>query len=455
MIQFFRKIISTIRQLFCFLRPRYTLRDVFGCPEQPPQDCPTFLQRNVHQDFQNALSSYNIIVVYGESRQGKTWTIEKYCSNQIRIGCNSSMDIQQIKKDMLHAINVEIREIEHSVTEEYSAGTNAYTEVGTSLLSKAGGNATTAVAHSETIKTTYPTVSIESTEEFLDAVETGSRNKVFVFDNFHYLAPQVQQEFCSLLKEFNYRGIRIIIVGVWKESSRITALAPDLVNRCAHIDIGSWSEDELQQVVELGEKALNVKISDEIIALFKRCCANNIGIFKDFLQKFCQANRVYETQKLCVHLKDENTAKSAADMIVREAYSPLRDRLKNLATPQRARKDSKHVRQKIVAAILKLIIQMDNHSTQSGLNAADIQIEVNRICKQKGQSVIPSSNIIQELGNLHTREENRATSQNFIPLFYFDKSNRKILVIEPTIYVIKEYNDSLLNDILNEIVAQI
>lgn len=363
------------------------------------------------------------------------------------------MDIKQIKKDMLHAINIEIRKIEHSVTEQYTAGTNAYTEVGTSLITKAGGNATTAVALSETIKTSYPTVSIDSTEEFLDAIEEGAKGKVFVFDNFHYLTPQVQQKFCSLLKEFNYRNIHIIIVGVWKESSRITALAPDLVNRCAHIDIGSWSDDELQQVIVLGEKALNIKISNENAALFKRCCANNIGIFKDFLQKFCQANNVYNTQKNLVYLGDENTAASATDMIVREAYSPLRDRLKNLATPQRDRKDSKHVRQKIVAAILMLIIQKDSASTQSGLNASDIQKKVENICASKNEPPIPSSNVIQELGNLHQREENRATTQNFIPLFYFDKTNRKILVIEPTIYVIKEYNCDLLEAILDEILA--
>lgn len=415
MIKLVNSMILWIGKYWSRLRPCYQLKDVFGCPEQPPQNCPTFLNRKVHRDFQNALAAYNIIVVYGESRQGKTWTIERFCSEQIRIGCNSSMDIKQIKKDMLHAINVEIREIEHSVTEEYSAGANAYTEVGTSLITKAGGNTTTAIAHSETIKTTYSTVKIDSTEEFLKAIEIGSRNKVFVFDNFHYLAPYVQQEFCSLLKEFNYRNIHIIIVGVWKESSRITALAPDLVNRCAHIDIGSWTYDELQQVVTLGEKALNIKVSDENAALFKRCCANNIGIFKDFLQKFCQANSVYETQKTCVYLGNKNTAVSAADMVVREAYSPLRDRLKNLATPQRARKDSKHVRQKIVTAILSLIIQKDSDSTQSGLNVTDIQKVIEDICLSKREQPIPSSNVIQELGNLHTREENRATTQNFIP----------------------------------------
>lgn len=448
-----RKLIVWIKKLFQKNRPYYLLGDVFGCPEQPPQNCPTFLTRQVHQEFQNALFTYNIIVVFGESRQGKTWTIEKYCLDQMRIGCNASMDIKQIKTDMLHAVNVEICEIEHSITEEYSSGSNVYSDVGNTLISKAGGGVTTAAAHSETIKTRYSTVDIDSTEEFLSAIERGSKGKVFVFDNFHYLSPKVQQEFCSLLKEFNYRGIHVVIVGVWKESSRITALAPDLVNRCAHIDIGAWDYDELQQVVALGEEALNVKISEDIASLFIRCCANNIGIFKDFLQKFCQNSGVLETQKAHRILDDMGIATNAAEIVVKEAYSPLHDRLKNLATPQRVRKDSKQVRQKIVAAILQLIIQKDIHSTQSGLWANDIQKQINKICIAQHEDLVQSSNIIQELGYLHIREENRQTAQNFIPLFYYDKTNRKVLVIEPTIYVIKEYNCSLLQDILDEILS--
>lgn len=448
--QMIARVINWVKSLF-ISRASYNLQEVFGCLEQPPQNCPTFLERKVHREFLNALSSYNIIVVYGESRQGKTWTIERYCSNQVRIGCTASMDIVQIKMDMLQAVNMEVCEVEHSITEEYSSGTNVYTNIGNQMLSQAGGGTSTAIAHKETITTKYPTVDIGNSEEFLKNLSKKSQGKYFVFDNFHYLSPQVQQQFCSLLKEFNYRGIKIIIVGVWKESSKITALAPDLVNRCAHIDIGSWTDDELQKVANLGLSALNITSDNECIGLFKRCCASNIGIFKDFLQKYCQDNDIYTTQAKPMHLNDYQTALNAAELVIREAYSPLHDRIKNLATPQRVRRESKNVRQKIIVAILSLIIKEDTSYTQSGLKAETIQAEIDNICRERGEALIQSSNVTQELGNLHLREENRQTNQNFIPLFYFDKRNRKILVIEPTIYVIKEYKPILLQNILNEI----
>ena len=80
-------------------KQEYKLIDTFGCTERPSVSCPTFLERKVHTQFLNAVQSYNIIVVYGESRQGKTWTIERYCPNQLRIGCNAAMDIDASKKD--------------------------------------------------------------------------------------------------------------------------------------------------------------------------------------------------------------------------------------------------------------------------------------------------------------------------------------------------------------------
>ena len=171
------------------------------------------------------------------------------------------------------------------------------------------------------------------------------------------------------------------------------------------------------------------------------------------MQKFCQNCDVYGTQRRKTQLNNYCIAADVADLVIKDAYTPLHDRIKNLTTPQKIKKGSKNVRKKIVAAILKIIIGDDISSTQSGLALDRVQKEVEVICKTQDTPLIQSSNITQELGNLHLREENRQTGQNFIPLFYFDKTNRKVLVIEPTIYMIKEYDCKLLQNILNELLA--
>lgn len=148
----------------------YKLLDTFGCPECP-QDCPTFLEREIHKKFQNAISSYNIIVVYGESRQGKTWTIERYCPVQLRIGCDASMTLEQIKKEMLHKVGRDVHTVEHSVTEEYSEGCGTTGSVGTEMLVSAGINASLSTSHSETLKTTYDTVDLTKNAVFIETIK--------------------------------------------------------------------------------------------------------------------------------------------------------------------------------------------------------------------------------------------------------------------------------------------
>ena len=45
--------------------------------------------------------------------------------------------------------------------------------------------------------------------------------------------------------------------------------------------------------------------------------------------------------------------------IINEAFTPLRDRIINLALPHRDRRDSKYLRLKIIIAVLQLIIETE------------------------------------------------------------------------------------------------
>lgn len=433
-------------------RKVYSLNDTFGCTEQVPQDCPTFIEREAHRLFCNNIKSYNINVVYGESRQGKTWMVDRYCTKQIRVGCHANMTFNDIKTQMLNAAGIQIRKIDHSITEDSSFEKEGFSTVGTEVALSAGLSSKESCGHHETISTSYTTVDIDNQTSFLHAIKTAANDRFFVFDNFHYLDTKTQQEFCSLLKEFNYHGIRIIIIGVWKDASRITALAPDLINRCGHVDMGSWNEAELKEVVARGNKALNITIGKEAENLFIKCCAQNIGIFKDMIQKFCQKNNVFQTLEEHATIDDEKNLTKAMEEVIQEALIPLHDRIVNLAKPQREKKDSKHVRLKIVIAILRIIIR-DHSNAANGIDITYIQNETNALCTSMGEVTVDISNLTQELGMLHLREENKNAKSNFISLFFFDKANKKLLVLEPTIYMIKNYSVQLIQNIIDELTS--
>ena len=110
------------------------------------------------------------------------------------------------------------------------------------------------------------------------------------------------------------------------------------------------------------------------------------------------------------------------------------------------------MRAKIVVSILTLLYEANNvTSVREGLKLEDIINEINNICRAKNSAVLQQSNIVQELGILHEREESKGTGGNYIPLFYYDKSNKKLLVLEPYLYVLKLVDAELLKSIIEEI----
>ena len=109
------------------------------------------------------------------------------------------------------------------------------------------------------------------------------------------------------------------------------------------------------------------------------------------------------------------------------------------------------MRLKIVIAVLRLIVEDADAKTKIGIHLNTIKSKLDALCQEWEEDLINISNLTQELGLIHLREENRQTGINFIPLFYFDKANKKLLILEPTVYVLKEYNNSLLSDIAGEL----
>ena len=102
-----------------------------------------------------------------------------------------------------------------------------------------------------------------------------------------------------------------------------------------------------------------------------------------------------------------------------------------------------------------MIYGSDEDETQAGFSINDIKKEVDKISAEVGEESVGISNLAQELGIIHTREENRQTGKNFISLFYYDKANKRLLVLEPTIYEIKSYRPELIKDIATELMDEL
>lgn len=91
---------------------KFKLEEVYGLGEKPLNECPTFVTRDIHNQFKYCIESEEShIIVYGASRQGKTWMVERYCPEFIRIGCDIRFTRNQIFKSILSELGIKVGEV--------------------------------------------------------------------------------------------------------------------------------------------------------------------------------------------------------------------------------------------------------------------------------------------------------------------------------------------------------
>ena len=75
---------------------------------------------------------------------------------------------------MLHAIGIDIYDVEHTITQQTTTDLKSTTGIGTELLVKAGIDAECTDSHQETIKTTYPTIDFSIDMDFISSLKSKS-----------------------------------------------------------------------------------------------------------------------------------------------------------------------------------------------------------------------------------------------------------------------------------------
>lgn len=419
---------------------KYSLKEVFGVVEKPEVDCPTYIDRYAHQKFKSLIyGESGHIVVYGASRQGKSWLVERYCPSFVRVGCDAKFTRERLFKAILHSLGIEVGSIEsgNSVEKGAKIGAKAIFGLQFPWFSKAETDIHSEVnsKQSDNKKISYVNIDLENQTEVISAINKVIGEKFILLENFHYMEAEVQKAFASSLREFLYHGIRVIIVGVWKEHTKINSFVPDLSDRIGYIDIGDWSVEELEKVVSEGERALRIKIDNEIIQRFIKASGRNVGIFKSLLKNFCFLNDVLETQGSIIFLDRQDLAEAAIEQSFVEVIYPSIDRIHNLATSKKSGK--KGLRYYILRAILTLMAERNVDELVNGIALDDI---VNKIISFN-EETFQTSNIQQELGMLHLREETvyseGNSNPNFIPLFYYDSAAKKVLIVESALLASK------------------
>lgn len=271
------------------------LGEVFGISANVDSD--SYVNRGgLDERFERALAADRHVAVHGGSKQGKSWLRTRGLKNEdtILVQCTPAASSASVLQEALGRIGV-VATLKMSKTRELS-GTldfSASADLG-KILAKAhaegsvgGGLATTSTTETEPIGTTPADLS------WVAKTIVSSRKRL-VLEDFHYLSEHVQRDFAFLVKAMGEYGLFVVVVGVWPQDHMLTYVNGDLEGRIEDIHL-RWTDDELAKVLTQGASALNISLSQGLIAELIREASGSVGLLQRLAEQLCIADGVHAT----------------------------------------------------------------------------------------------------------------------------------------------------------------
>jgi hypothetical protein len=260
--------------------------EVFGVQRGLPRN---YVQRpEVDGRFVEALKHKQHIVIYGSSKQGKT-SLRKWTLNErpkALISCINMTSVTQLHLSILKEAGYRI---EQSTS---SAGENSRVKL--SVGADWPGGIKPSVEW-ENVLTDQEQIASHSLEldpsdfnEVIAALNQVGFNNLVVLEDYHYLDGATQAEFARLLKAYyDYSDLCFIVIGVWLDEHRLVRYAGDLRERITPISVDSWSQSQLEQVIERGQDLLGIQFTSEFKSYLLQHCFDSVWVVQRVCGRAC------------------------------------------------------------------------------------------------------------------------------------------------------------------------
>ncbi|WP_270913489.1 hypothetical protein [Allofournierella sp. CML151] len=290
--------------------------DVFGVSPQM-SDYSYYDRNELDTKLSRLLRRQTHIAIKGPSKCGKSWLRQKCLEDALIVQCRIGMNADDIYRQCLSSLHVAFN-VQRQTQNQISGEISGNAELKVPLL----GNANTGLAGSYMRNSSIDTgidyqTSVENLEFIAQSINQSG--KKMVIEDFHYLGKEARRKLSYDLKTLWDYGCFVIIIGVWTQTNLLTSMNPDLTGRIEELEV-SWSDNDLERVIEKGCNALNIRIDSKIVEDMIQDSFGNIGILQSLLLKLVeeQAN-IEKTQTYCSIITDPcfyvNAAKSYANQL--------------------------------------------------------------------------------------------------------------------------------------------
>ena len=243
----------------------HELKDVFGVRTQTP--IKTYVDRaGLDARFRYFLDSGRHIVVYGASKQGKTalWKRSIPEGRFAHIQCSRRPEVQQLYEEILGQLGVALPTGKDVTwTAGGKVGAEGGGKAGIPFVAQGEAKGSTEMSLERASQSSEKPVGQSATHLTFVAEQIKKSSKRVILEDFHYIPEETKLQLAIDLKALLELGVALVLVGAWKEQNVLIQYNGDLAGRIDEINL-NWDDDELHQVLTLGEQALNIKLSPEV-----------------------------------------------------------------------------------------------------------------------------------------------------------------------------------------------
>lgn len=226
--------------------------------------------------LQRSLRRPKHIAIRGPSKSGKSWLRQKVIDNPIVVQCRLHKSFSDIYVDALSQLGIKLT-LSESKSGSVKGSVSASGDVGAALLAKIGINVQ-AEASKGTEKNEKPVgQDIDDLRYIADILKASNRR--LIIEDFHYMSTDDRRSFSFDLKALWDYGVFVIIVGVWSETNLLLHLNPDLAGRVDEISV-AWSPQDLREILNKGERKLNLNIGDNVKNRLVELAYTNAGVLQ-------------------------------------------------------------------------------------------------------------------------------------------------------------------------------
>ena len=357
-------------------------------------------RNNLDKKLSRLLRRETHIAIKGPSKCGKSWLRQKCMDNAIVVQCRIEMTPEEIYSQALSFLGVQFNQQRSSST-TYSANATGKGDVKVPLISKLGIEGELAASHEHSSGTSLDySSSIDNLSFVADSIiQSGKR---LVIEDFHYLSSSVRDKLAHDLKTLWDYGCFVVIIGVWTQANLLTYMNPDLTGRIEEISV-SWTNSDLNQVIENGCASLNIEIDPSIREDLILDSFGNVGILQSLLLKLIEDEAdISETSSTHLIVSNPDFYFSAAKSYAKQVDGLYQQFAQTLSAGIRRRQKSTG----IYALAMQAIVNASDEELLHGYSRADIFSVTNAVEPriQKGNL----KTVLQKLVELQNPQGGRA-----------------------------------------------